>query len=1073
MKKRVLLVCLALFIALSMNAQAVNYSIRTATGGIVISGNADHVGDSVNVAVYDKHNELLYIDQTKTEGSTAFEFRAAVDTQVGLKVVVGGPDYSPTMQYTRDEESTDVCYVGDNTAANADGTLENPYPTIGDAYAQVEDGGRIFVMDETAWDNSITGDKSVTLMGTSVRFSANTVITPDVRLENVKIIAPEGCTVTAGDLVVGKNVVFSNPVNVSAASALLKSGTYGNITAQKVVVEEHIDVTSITGSELVSINKDAAVSADVCSNCDYVVKTTSGGAAVILNHVVTLVPEDERVVSVNSGAFAPVAQITQSGVYDVVFDYDFKLHSIDLQKNVSGYTAKIEISAYNRNADESKEGAILIAGVYDGSEQMKYMRTDRLTTGSADSISINIPVNETDGENLTARFFVWDSFDQICPLCEFRVCALTDTEKDSDTYFVAPNGSDSNEGTLAKPFQTLQAAVNAAKNKSLPVTVYLRGGTYNVNQQIALGSSCSNITFKPYNNEKPIITTGYTLSGSDFTHDSDSVTASITDSTARANVVVASLADLGITDISGIYDYRNNSIDTVAPILMQDDKRMEIARYPDTGYLTVTNPSGGNGSTAMQFTVSGGLSRAANWNTSDVYADGYMAYDWKDSRAKVTFSNGTATAVDNTLAIQPQSGKRVRFINIPQEISMPGEWYLDYNTKKLYMYPYDNFSADSSITLNSNVSSVSPLFALNGCSDITFEGIEFKHIGTTVMNLESVEGFTVKDCHFIDTIGDCITSLYSNDMMVKDNKFEYLSGGGVALHGGDAAKLIKSNNFVTNNEFHDFSLDRRTYTPAINIEGCGNTVSHNEIYNSPHTAIGIHGISFTVEYNDIYNVCNDTADSGALYSGQRVHLVDNKIKNNYFHGIKNRIGDGYSVNAIYFDDLWSSAEVSSNVFYDVDTGVLVGGGRSNSINNNLFIASNRSVKVDGRGDSINFSEHQAYVNLYYSPAGNNKSEVWLKEYPEVCNILNDAPAKAKYNSVYNNICVGTSTPTIESTPRTYATRIDHNVSVSASTIRNAFYDYSNQKFEIVNENVIKNVVSDFILYDFDAIGMIQ
>ena len=164
-----------------------------------------------------------------------------------------------------------------------------------------------------------------------------------------------------------------------------------------------------------------------------------------------------------------------------------------------------------------------------------------------------------------------------------------------------------------------------------------------------------------------------------------------------------------------------------------------------------------------------------------------------------------------------------------------------------------------------------------------------------------------------------------------------------------------------NNEIHDFSIDRRTYTPAVDINGCGDTVSHNEIYNSPHMAIGIHGISFTIEYNDIYNVCNDTADSGAIYSGQRVHLVDNKITNNYFHDIKNNIGMGYAVNAVYFDDLWSSGEVSKNIFFNVERGVLVGGGRSNDINNNLFINSDESVKIDARGNSIKFEDHRAYV----------------------------------------------------------------------------------------------------------------
>ena len=61
---------------------------------------------------------------------------------------------------------------------------------------------------------------------------------------------------------------------------------------------------------------------------------------------------------------------------------------------------------------------------------------------------------------------------------------------------------------------------------------------------------------------------------------------------------------------------------------------------------------------------------------------------------------------NSALAITPVSGKRVRFINVPEEISMPGEWYLDYNTNMLYIYPYDNFSNESVITLNSNKSDI-------------------------------------------------------------------------------------------------------------------------------------------------------------------------------------------------------------------------------------------------------------------------------------------------------------------------------------------------------------------------------
>ena len=50
--KRKFAICLAALMAVTVNAQAVDYSIKSSTGGIVISGNTDHVGDFVNVTVW-------------------------------------------------------------------------------------------------------------------------------------------------------------------------------------------------------------------------------------------------------------------------------------------------------------------------------------------------------------------------------------------------------------------------------------------------------------------------------------------------------------------------------------------------------------------------------------------------------------------------------------------------------------------------------------------------------------------------------------------------------------------------------------------------------------------------------------------------------------------------------------------------------------------------------------------------------------------------------------------------------------------------------------------------------------
>ena len=82
-------------------------------------------------------------------------------------------------------------------------------------------------------------------------------------------------------------------------------------------------------------------------------------------------------------------------------------------------------------------------------------------------------------------------------------------------YYVAPNGSDNNSGTIDKPFGTLNKLWKVIQAGDL---VYLRGGTYAFTSQQVLsgksGSSGNTIKVWAYPGETPIITkgTGYSAS---------------------------------------------------------------------------------------------------------------------------------------------------------------------------------------------------------------------------------------------------------------------------------------------------------------------------------------------------------------------------------------------------------------------------------------------------------------------------------------------------------------------------------------------------------------------------------
>lgn len=71
------------------------------------------------------------------------------------------------------------------------------------------------------------------------------------------------------------------------------------------------------------------------------------------------------------------------------------------------------------------------------------------------SLSAQMQLSESEAENGTVKFFVFNSMESLEPFGEIW--------QSKKTYVVSEEGSDGNDGTKAKPFKTLFRAVNAAK----------------------------------------------------------------------------------------------------------------------------------------------------------------------------------------------------------------------------------------------------------------------------------------------------------------------------------------------------------------------------------------------------------------------------------------------------------------------------------------------------------------------------------------------------------------------------------------------------------------------------------
>ena len=93
---------------------------------------------------------------------------------------------------------------------------------------------------------------------------------------------------------------------------------------------------------------------------------------------------------------------------------------------------------------------------------------------------------------------------KVCMIFTMLFILGMSTKAFSQAYYVAPDGADTNPGTLAEPWKTIQKSANTLTPGD---TVYVRGGVYNEKVNINVSGSANNgyITFRNHENEIPIL----------------------------------------------------------------------------------------------------------------------------------------------------------------------------------------------------------------------------------------------------------------------------------------------------------------------------------------------------------------------------------------------------------------------------------------------------------------------------------------------------------------------------------------------------------------------------------------
>ena len=593
-------------------------------------------------------------------------------------------------------------------------------------------------------------------------------------------------------------------------------------------------------------------------------------------------------------------------------------------------------------------------------------------------------------------------------------------------YYVSPDGNDEADGTFSNPFRTIERAAEAVrrtdKSGKSGITVAVKAGEYRINSlrfsAEDSGTAECPVTYMAYGDGEVVINGGITIDPKKFGNVTDENMLSRLSSEAKEKVLCYDLSESGISqrDYGKIYaigSYHTASKytgDWTGPLyceLFVNDCRMNLARYPDGGYASLgkvisTGEGAEKSSTEKNpdwsalvdpvsdvYKVSDGLAKRINsWKTfDDVWMFGYFKYDWADASTPIgNFDFSKKILSPKFVSMYgTKDNAPFYFFNVFEELSVPGEWYLDRVNNVLYLYPGEDF--DEAV-VDLSLSNENLLFAEN-LEYVTFNGFTFKGTRGDAINI-SGNNNTVSNCVVKNVAGHAIV-VNGYDNLVSRNEITRTGRGGIYLSGGDAEKLIPGNNRADNNLIHDWSEIYQTYQPAVTLSGVGNICSHNEMFNSPHEAITFSGNDHIIEYNEIHDVCLLTNDGGAIYAGRRWNYYGNIIRYNCIYNIGS--GD-FTPDGIYMDDALSGETIYGNLLVNVPKyAIHLGGGRDLDVRNNIIINCNgSSIHYDDRardaylGGWYRGTINQNWNALHGSPY---KSEIWLNAYPQMRKFIED------------------------------------------------------------------------------------
>lgn len=597
-------------------------------------------------------------------------------------------------------------------------------------------------------------------------------------------------------------------------------------------------------------------------------------------------------------------------------------------------------------------------------------------------------------------------------------------------FYVAPYGSDKNDGSKDRPFKTIERAAEAVREikdqRTGCISVCLMAGQYLTDgirfTEEDSGREDLSIVYRAYGDGEVIINGGVSLNPADFEHISDEIRERL-HGDARDHVMQIDLKRYGLTEKDwgvvcpigkySMHEKYDNHVEDSNCELFINGRRMTLARYPDGGFDTLDavanvgdcfefpeqnyyhdwherrNHDGGSYQISKRTTA-----RLKTWKSlEDIWVYGYFFHDWADSSTPVkAFDLEHRTFYPEYVSkFGAKKGGQFYFYNVLDELDTPGEWYLDRKEGILYLYSpvplWENPSIEMTITRNN-------IIHAENVHHLLFEDLTIKGTRSDAIVMTGNDN-VVRRMKIYGVLGNAIM-IEGLRNLVTECDISHVGKGGIWLTGGDRNTLTPGQNVADNNLIHDWAEVYLTYFGGVHLYGVGNVCSHNEMYNTPHTAIFYYGNDHLIEYNYLHEVVQRATDAGAIYTGQDWAGCGSVVRYNILENVGS---DGFRPDGIYFDDMSSGQTAYGNLLINVvKYGFQLGGGRDLHVFNNIVVNSLRGLSYDDRGRDalvghgwaisgvVSYEEGSMWRRLRRVPY---QSEIWANRYPLLAQISHD------------------------------------------------------------------------------------